>query len=81
MLRGIDERAAVLEDDDGRGVGVDSCRLQDRRAGFGVGTVEGEWHVVALQQVAHLVHPCRSCGANDVHCCGARTADAPPLVE
>ena len=81
MLEGSTSVRPSVEDDDRRDVGVDSRRLQDGRTGFGVSTVEGEWHVVALQQVAHLVHPCRSFGADDVHRCGARTADAPPLVE
>jgi hypothetical protein len=36
---------------------------------------------VALQEVAHLVHPRRSFDANDVYCGGSWTAVAPPLVE
>ena len=52
-VRGVDERAAVGQDDDRCAAGDDICGLKDRRAGFGASTREAERH--ALRAIGRAV--------------------------
>ena len=69
----INEHATVFDDDDRSDAWVDPRNVQDRCTSLGVCGVEVERHVVPLQEVAYLVHPRRSFGADD--CVLRRNAD------